>query len=682
MPENIDTREVVRSFQNMRKHGELCDYEIISSDGKAFKVHKSYIVATSDYFSVMLNGNCGMVESQSNTVTLHNVNSAGLAPVLDHMYGVDVYKHIFHYMPGDEVDIDTMIEIMNAASVLQVQSLLNGCAYILYDVSVINTDHEFLDIWTVLNKFSLTNNHEDLERRLAWIFMQNFLKPDEDESLVEDFCKTIDEVSFLRILKIKNPEGIDIEGCRKRFECLCKYYITNSEIATPSKEMYDHAFFTYCFLLNEDEKYRIASTPEYSVLPWFQTIQKECSIFLQLPMHQQVLETCSKYSVKNGFESTVVAFGLHEEYNDKLSGIQTVIYDDELLYGMDFEDIKLGVHGWKQRWDRNSDKQMNGSGIFDIPDSPEFDPRDVQCVEVNNYMFICDYHGNCYLFNPRNITFEKLSSLPVLHCKYTLVSVGLNVFTIGGEFYGTSTDCVKKFDFMNNKWDYYLQLPTKVDSLVSCVHQGLIYVGGGSCRKDGFEKKSYAFICIDPENQTVKKLHDLPQENDQWFSPMLAVYKDNIYIRSSYDNSTSVYDSAPVSGDVYLYNDNPSSWTKLSKTERNVWEFNYSHHVLTKGDSLFLADGNGVRYIDLTDEDGCQEYSLSRYNEKRRKRIQDFRYQDRDIVISGRSFFHTSPEFDKTIFSMRSSKSTFCMLTFPMFHGTHLSMKFTPSQWD
>ena len=112
----MNSRQIIEIFANLRSKGELCNYKITTCDDVVFNVHKPYIAWTSGYFKAMFTS-C-MVESTSDCVTLHNITSDGLAPVLDYMYGTDSVG----------LTASNVSQVLNAATMLQIEDVADKCA--------------------------------------------------------------------------------------------------------------------------------------------------------------------------------------------------------------------------------------------------------------------------------------------------------------------------------------------------------------------------------------------------------------------------------------------------------------------------------------------------------------------------------------------------------------------------
>ncbi|ELT97135.1 hypothetical protein CAPTEDRAFT_204952, partial [Capitella teleta] len=114
MRSQIYGSELIKSYAQMRENEELTDF-VVSTEGQSFKVHKTLLAASSDYFRAMLQG--VMRETKEERVDLKGLTAASLCQTLDFLYSGEM-----------DLDFDNLIEVLNAASHLQVNAALELCS--------------------------------------------------------------------------------------------------------------------------------------------------------------------------------------------------------------------------------------------------------------------------------------------------------------------------------------------------------------------------------------------------------------------------------------------------------------------------------------------------------------------------------------------------------------------------
>jgi len=470
---NMDAQYIIKRLQEQRKNGELLDYEIVTSDGKVFKVHKSYLVSVMPKFAPTL------MESKTNHMTLSDITSTGLAPVLDYMYG----EHNIN------IDGNNIADILNAASLLHVTGVTRLCEKRLMDIV---EETNILDYRKLCIKFALKESIYNLDVILtcSGIVYKLLDVGVENEPLVKD----IEEELFVKLLKQTPLKSVN------KFECMCRYMEAKKNITIPASQLYNYAFFLYCFLLSDEEKREFSSRSELSSLEWFAKIQSESSEYLSVPMHQQVSKQSEQYDVQQGVEVLVDV-----EPNCNFLGVTMSSANVNGIFAPRRLCLHPGVEDLKEQESILTEYKLTYKHFK----QGELDKTTV----VNNYLLLTQIGGLCFLFNPRNLSLEQVGSLPSNYSCYCLLSHGKHLLAIGGMLdEGVSTDCIKKFDFDNNEWKDFAKLPVKVLSLIGCVHKGLMYVSGGLTLQPGVGpmRNACAFICIDPTTGSVSRLPDLP----------------------------------------------------------------------------------------------------------------------------------------------------------------------------
>lgn len=77
------TNQAFNAIGRMKNRDELCDVELIV-DGNRLRAHKLILASFSPYFHAMFTGQ--LAESQTNTVTLHDINFEALKILVDYTY--------------------------------------------------------------------------------------------------------------------------------------------------------------------------------------------------------------------------------------------------------------------------------------------------------------------------------------------------------------------------------------------------------------------------------------------------------------------------------------------------------------------------------------------------------------------------------------------------------------------
>ncbi len=108
---------VLSKLESLRTSRQLCDITIII-DGSEFHAHKLVLIACSPYFEAMFLS--GMAESRQKTVKLQGIEPTAFESILELFYTGKVC-----------LTMDNVQAILSAASMFQVEHLMNACSEFL-----------------------------------------------------------------------------------------------------------------------------------------------------------------------------------------------------------------------------------------------------------------------------------------------------------------------------------------------------------------------------------------------------------------------------------------------------------------------------------------------------------------------------------------------------------------------
>ena len=134
--------KLLEKFSFMRDKPELCDFRIDINDKHLF-CHKFLLIATSDYFKVMFNGN--MSESQSDHIELKGFerSSNGVESMINFCYSGSIL-----------ITFENIDELLYAATHLQIKDAIDLCSQFLIESCSIKN---CIDIYKISDLYSLDN---------------------------------------------------------------------------------------------------------------------------------------------------------------------------------------------------------------------------------------------------------------------------------------------------------------------------------------------------------------------------------------------------------------------------------------------------------------------------------------------------------------------------------------------
>lgn len=151
--------KLLQTLSSMRRSPDLCDFRL-DVNTKQFYCHKFLLIATSDYFRAMFNGEFhpgaepifsdifplgNMSESQANYVELKGFDrsSDGVEAILN-----------FCYSGSLSISFDTIGELLHAATHLQIRDAIDLCSQFLIDSCSIKN---CIDVYKISDLYALEN---------------------------------------------------------------------------------------------------------------------------------------------------------------------------------------------------------------------------------------------------------------------------------------------------------------------------------------------------------------------------------------------------------------------------------------------------------------------------------------------------------------------------------------------
>ncbi len=384
------------------------------------QVHKILLAATSDYFRVMLAG--PMKESKENQVDLKALSADALQLIIDFIYSGEM-----------ELDLENLMDVLNAGSHLQVQSALDLCSDFMISLLTFANADQLLNI---ADMYSLNKVTEYYKNKV----LQNF----EDFSNTEQFmCLSASQLSRylasdgLRIrsesllcdivAKWYNNDQKRIDGLESVVKCIRFGIATELQLQHLQQNWLTRQFPTMLNYISEGLKYHRDSGMGH---PWLSDLTKIRSQDASLTLIHQG----SSY---RRFEVTA--------YN----------HDDGKFYQL----------------------------ATDITGS-----RDCRISCVDNFVYICrvvDCGGGTLMnsllrFDPRHLALQELTPCRRLRIDPVLIANGNWLYMTGGTNENFAfLDSVECYDVRSNSWVDLGPLPEAVHSHAGVAEGECIYISGG-----------------------------------------------------------------------------------------------------------------------------------------------------------------------------------------------------------
>ncbi|XP_062855379.1 kelch-like protein 22 [Trichomycterus rosablanca] len=440
------------------REGELLFDVVLLVEGKSIQAHRILLAASCDYFRSMFAG--GLREMQQNEIHIQGITHTAMTKLLDFIYTSEL-----------ELNLDTVQEVLCAATLLQVKDVIGFCC-------------EFL--------FSWLDNDNILEvEKLADIYGLDQLGEKVHSYLLKNI-QTFSRTSFYRqlpsekVLLLLSSDELEVSSEKEVFDAALHYHyspeLVEKDLSCIKEPMPMMEAVRFCLI-------------EKAFLQFIYELLKPCtlreSVSAALRYHaselwQPVMQT--RLTQPRSKCHCILGFG--------------GMYSSGALADND-ERFQVFHPSW-EAWHSlggNSAPRMSNMGI----------------AVLNNFVYLVGGDNNssgfraesrCWRYDPRHNSWCNISPLQQQHADHCVCVVDNFIYTIGGRDYTNELDCVERYNPRTNTWEYMAALKREVYAHSGAVLDGKIYIACGR-RGMAYLKETY---CYDPRANQWSACSDGPVE--------------------------------------------------------------------------------------------------------------------------------------------------------------------------
>ena len=486
-----------------------------------------------------------MRESKEDEVDLKGLTAESLEPIIDFMYSGSLH-----------FDFDNLIEILNAASHLQVNTALDLCSEYMISMLTFSNADELLNIADTYSLIAVT----DFYNRKV---LQNF----EDFGATEQFLK----LRAAQLGKYLADDSLRIKSEAKLYDLVEKWYAHDQTRVDSLEGLLKCIRFS---LMSESQ---------------LQQLQQRWLTGSYLNSMRFISEGLKYHSDAN----------LGHPWVDPNSQVRcTARYLTMVHQGSSYQPFE--ITGFDHKESKFYQLMSDTSGS-----------RDCRCAVIDNFIYVSrvvDCGGGTLMnsllrFDPRHLKLQELAPCRRLRIDPSLVAKDHWLYLLGGtnEHY-TLQDTVECYDVRTNTWMDLMPLPRPMHSQAAVVCNNLIYVSGG---------------VVGQERQPTATLYAYDSSNHQWetkaamhFARRLheMVTKGTvIYVLGGIGMHSNQQTQIPIES----YNTTTDQWTMLSSTYagRSVGHFvPFEGKILSLGREHYEATEDDIWIYD-TESDTWKTYT-------------------------------------------------------------------------
>ncbi|XP_051510172.1 kelch-like protein 22 isoform X1 [Myxocyprinus asiaticus] len=427
----------------LRQGGILFDVVLMVED-RPIQAHRILLAASCDYFRGMFAG--GLREMQQTEIPVHGVTYTAMTKLLDFIYTSEL-----------ELDLDTVQEVLCAATLLQVQDVIGFCCDFLFSWL---DDDNILEVEKLADIYGLNQ----LGEKIRTYLLKN----------IQKFSRTpvYRKLPAEKMLSILSSDELEVSSENEVFEAALHYHYTPEQVEKNQVCLQDP--------LRMLEAVRFCLMEKH-VLQRLYSRLKQCplrdSVAAALRYHSQELwQPVMQTPLTQPRCNSQCILGFGGMYSS------SALADNE-------ERFQVFHPSWGEWRSLTADRapRMSNMGI----------------AVLNNFVYLVGGDKNtsgfraearCWRYDPRHNSWCIIEPLRQQHADHCVCVVDKYIYVIGGRNYTNELDCVECYNPQANTWEYVAPLKREVYAHAGAVIDGKIYIACGR-RGMAYLKETY---CYDP----------------------------------------------------------------------------------------------------------------------------------------------------------------------------------------
>ncbi|XP_026883055.2 kelch-like protein 22 [Electrophorus electricus] len=452
-PEQPSTRQTYRSSSRSQllldgllalRHGGILFDVVLLVENRPIQAHRVLLAASCDYFRGMFAG--GLREMQETEIPIHGVTFTAMTKLLDFIYTSEL-----------ELDLDTVQEVLCAATLLQFHDVIGFCCDFLFSWL---DDDNLLEVEKLADSYGL----EQLGEKVRSYLLKN----------IRTFSRTAvyRQLPAEKVLRVLSSDELEVSSESEVLDAALHYHFSPEQVEkdeaclqvpVPMLEA-----VRFCLM----EKLRLQQLlRDLAPCPLRDAVSAALRYQSQ-ELWQPVMQ--SPLTQPRATSHCILGFG--------------GMYASAVL--ADCEERFQALHGSWEQWrvlGAERGPRMSNMGV----------------AVLNNFVYLVGGDKNtssfraeahCWRYDPRHNAWCNIKPLQQQHADHCVCVLGDHIYAIGGRDYSTELDCVERYDPRTNTWEYVAPLRREVYAHAGAVVDGRIYV---ACGRRGMAYLKETF-CYDP----------------------------------------------------------------------------------------------------------------------------------------------------------------------------------------
>ncbi|XP_010874268.2 kelch-like protein 22 [Esox lucius] len=540
------SRSLLDGLLGLRQGGILFDV-VLLVEARPIKAHRILLAASCEYFRGMFAG--GLRETHLTEIPVHGVTYTAMTKLLDFIYTSEL-----------ELDLDTVQEVLVAATLIQIEDVIGFCCDFLFSWL---DDSNILEVDKLADMFGL----QQLGDKVHSYILRN----------IQTFSRTevYRQLPPEKVFSVLNSDKLEVSSENEVYEAALHYHYKPEQVET------DH--------VSLQENLRMLEAVRFCLMDK-QVLQRLFGRLNQCPLkdlvssalryHEQELWQpvlqCPLTQPRSSYKCILCFGGMFS------SGSLTENEDLFQVYHPSWGEWRTLVAGQAHR--------MSNQGI----------------AVLNNFVYLIGGDKNtsgfraetrCWRYDPRHNRWCSIKALQQQHADHCVCVLDGHIYAIGGRDYSNELECVERYDPYTNTWEYVSALSKEVYAHAGAVLDGKIYITCGR-RGMAYLRETH---CYDPQHNQWVDCAESPVER-AWHG--MAAVNGRVYVIGG-SNDEQGYRRDVLK--VACYSPGANSWSVVSPLQAGHGE----PGVAVLGSRIYILGGrshdkgNRMKYVHVynTEED-------------------------------------------------------------------------------
>uniref|UniRef100_A0A3P9I0W4 Kelch-like family member 22 n=2 Tax=Oryzias latipes TaxID=8090 RepID=A0A3P9I0W4_ORYLA len=440
-------RSLQDGLMSLRQMGILFDVVLVV-EGRPIQAHRILLAAACDYFRGMFAG--GLRETQQKEILIHGVSHMAMKKLLDYIYTAEL-----------ELDLDCVQEVLIAATMVQLESVIGFCCDFLYSWL---DDSSILEVLQLADLFEL----QQLKDRVRSYILNNI----QTLSRMDVYRKLPEE----EIFRALSSDQLQVTSENEVYEAALYFHFSPEEVEADKVHLQ----------VSLKDNLKMLEAVRFCLIER-RVLQRLHSRLDQCPLKQSV-SAALRYHEQELWQPV-----LQSPLTQPRSTFYCILGFGGMFSSTSLTEKKNLFQVFHPSW-----------GEWRTLPSAQSPRMSNQGVAVlNNFVYLIGGDKNtngfraencCWRYDPRHNSWASIQPLQQQHADHCVCVVGGHIYAIGGRDYSCELDSVERYDPSTNMWQFVSSLKREVYAHAGAVVDGKIYITCGR-RGMAYLRETY---CFDP----------------------------------------------------------------------------------------------------------------------------------------------------------------------------------------